>query len=157
MDAAADPRFTADNILGEIAKNYRLPLVDRLLYRFAIIPATRRALLERREQTAWMHERPEWGRGRIDPFNPVKFTTLGLPVDGTIGNSDMVPLWNFQAHTQHVYHWDGLNTDLREVVLSSAIGDGATRTWVDRDVARWEQGDARQRMRSYGQGEKEDR
>ncbi|MBM80121.1 MAG: hypothetical protein CMJ78_05945, partial [Planctomycetaceae bacterium] len=24
------------------------------------------------------------------------------------------------------YHWDGLNTDLREVVLSSALGDGAT-------------------------------
>ena len=35
---ASDPRFTADTILAEIAKNTRLPLIDRLLYRFAIIP-----------------------------------------------------------------------------------------------------------------------
>ena len=41
--AASDPRFNASTILGEIAKNYRLPLMDRLLMRFAIIPATRRA------------------------------------------------------------------------------------------------------------------
>ena len=39
----------------------------------------------------------------------------------------MVPLWNLQAHKGYAFHWDGLNTDLREVVLSSAIGDGASR------------------------------
>ncbi len=39
--AAADPRFTAGTILGEIAKNYRLSATDRLLYRFVIIPQTR--------------------------------------------------------------------------------------------------------------------
>ena len=43
-------------------------------------------------------ERPDWGRGRIDPFNPVKFTILKQPIDTTIGNSDMVPLWNLKAH-----------------------------------------------------------
>lgn len=136
---AADPRFTAGTILGEIARNYRLSFRDRLLYRFAIIPATRRALLRLREQNAWMQHRPEWGRGRIDPFNPVKFRVLRQPVDETIGNSDMMPLWNSNRHAgnAYAYHWDGLNTDLREVVLSSAIGDGATMTWVDRDYARW--------------------
>ena len=146
MDAAADPRFTAGNILAEIAKNHRLPLVDRLLYRFAIIPATRRGLLRQRDENAWMHTRTEWGRGRIDPFNPVKFGVLRQPIDETIGNSDMVPLWNFKAHagSRYAYHWDGLNTDLREVVLSSAIGDGATTTWVDRDYLRWEQTDKRE-------------
>ena len=41
-----------------------------------------------------MRSRPDWGRGRIDPFNPVKFRYLEQPVDATIGNSDMVPLWN---------------------------------------------------------------
>ena len=45
---ASDPRFNAATILGEIAKNYRLPLMDRLLYRFAIIPATRRGCCGRR-------------------------------------------------------------------------------------------------------------
>lgn len=146
MEAAADPRFTPGNILGEIAKNYRLSTLDRLVYRFAIIPATRRALLRLRGQSTWMHTRTEWGRGRIDPFNPVKFRVLGQPIDETIGNSDMVPLWNFGAHagSRYAYHWDGLNTNLREVVVSSAIGDGASRTWVDRDYLRWGETDRRE-------------
>jgi mono/diheme cytochrome c family protein len=144
MAAAADPRFTPDRILEEIGRNYRLSAVDRLLYRLAIIPGTRRALLRLREANAWMSDRPEWGRGRIDPFNPVKYTTLRQPIDRTIGNSDMVPLWNFRSHSGYAYHWDGLSTDLREVVMSSAIGDGASMTWVDRDYARWERTDTRQ-------------
>ena len=144
--AAADPRFTASTILAEIAKNHRLSFVDRLLYRFAIIPGTRRALRQLAEQSAWMQHRPEWGRGRIDPFNPVKFRMLGQPVDDTIGNSDMVPLWAFKKHSayDYAYHWDGLNTDLREVVMSSAIGDGANMTWVDRDYAKWDRQDKRE-------------
>ncbi len=57
-----------------------------------------------------MQTRPEWGRGRIDPFNPVKFRTLQQPIDQTIGNSDMVPLWNLKRRDGTSYHWDGLNT-----------------------------------------------
>src|SRR5262249_20961446 len=101
------------------------------------IPATRRALLRLRDSDGWMHGRPDWGRGRIDPFNPVKYTTLRQPIDSTIGNSDMVPLWNLQQHQGYAFHWDGLNTSLQEVVLSSAIGDGATTKWVDRDFRKW--------------------
>jgi hypothetical protein len=140
--AASDPRFNASTILGEIAKNTRLSLVDRLSMRFAIIPATRRALLQARDrQDVWMRTRPDWGPGRIDPFNPVKFGILELPVDGTIGNSDMVPVWNIRRRDGWAYHWDGLNTSLREVVVSSALGDGASRAWADRDVAKWDDDD----------------
>jgi mono/diheme cytochrome c family protein len=138
---AADPRFTADTILGEIAKNVRLSLMDRFLYRFVIIPQTRRAILQLRDADAWMAANPDWGRGRIDPFNPVKFGILKQPIDDTIGNSDMMPVWNLAAHSGYALHWDGLNTDLREVVLSSALGDGATIKWVDRDVAKWDETD----------------
>jgi mono/diheme cytochrome c family protein len=138
---ASDPRFTADTIMAEIAKNTRLPLMDRLLYRFAIIPATQRGLIQLRDQDAWMQQRPDWGRGRIDPFNPVKFRTLKQPIDDTIGNSDMVPLWNLKRREGTSYHWDGLNTSLREVVQSSAIGDGATIKWVDRDYQNWDSSD----------------
>jgi hypothetical protein len=135
---ASDPRFTADTLMNEIAKNVRLSTTDALLYRFAIIPSTRKALLQLQDQDAWMRRNPDWGRGRIDPFNPVKFTTLKQPVDTTIGNSDMVPLWNLKQHRGYAYHWDGLNSDLKEVVLSSAIGDGATTAWVDRDNRNWD-------------------
>lgn len=141
--SASDPRFTATTILNEIAKNTRLPFIDRLLYRFAIIPGTRRALLQLKEQDAWMDTRTDWGRGRIDPFNPVKFGILRQPVDGTIGNSDMMPLWNQARRDGSAYHWDGLSTSLREVVQSSALGDGASRRWVERDYAKWDETDPR--------------
>ena len=84
-------------------EEHRLSTLDRLLYRFAIIPRTRRALRELDQADAWMRSRPDWGRGRIDPFNPVKFRMLRQPIDETIGNSDMMPLWNLQgAHGPRV-------------------------------------------------------
>ena len=138
---ASDARFTADAILAEIAKNTRLSFVDRMLYRFAIIPGTRRALLRLGDANAWMASRPDWGRGRIDPFNPVKFGILKQPIDDTIGNSDMMPLWNLRRRDGTAYHWDGLSASLREVVQSSALGDGATQKWVDRDYAKWNETD----------------
>src|SRR5437762_504508 len=66
---ASDPRFTADNIMAEIAKNYSLAPSDQMVYRM-IIPFTRRAILRLKGQDAWMNDRPDWGKGRIDPFNP---------------------------------------------------------------------------------------
>ncbi len=144
--AAADPRFNANTLMAEIARNTRLSLLDRLLYRFALIPGTRRQLRQvAAREDGWMHKRPDWGMGRIDPFNPVKFGILRLPFDDTIGNSDMVPVWNLGAHRGQAMHWDGLNTSLKEVVLSSALGDGAPTAWVDRDVANWDNPNPRQR------------
>ena len=146
LDCASDPRFTADVILAEIAKNHELSAFERLIYRFVIIPQTREALLEVKARESWMDENPDWGRGRIDPFNPVKFRYLEQPKVGTIGNSDMMPLWNLGTRTGpgRAFHWDGLNTDLREVVISSAIGDGTPVSWVDRDVAKWNNTDRRE-------------
>ena len=143
--AASDPRFTPSTILNEIAKNTQLSFMDRLLYRFAIIPGTRRALLDLKKQNAWMDSRPDWGRGRIDPFNPVKFGILRQPIDDTIGNSDMLPLWSQARREGKAYHWDGLSTNLREVVQSSALGDGASQRWVERDYAKWNETDDRKK------------
>jgi len=142
-DAAADARFTSTTILTEISKNYRLPLLERELYRFVIIPRTRTALLRLREQGAWMHSRTEWGRGRLDRVNPIKFRRLDQPVDDTVGTADTMPVWNLKAHTGP-YFWDGMNPDLREAVVSSASADGASTTWLDRDFGGWDNDDARE-------------
>jgi len=142
-DAAADPRFTSTTILTEISKNYRLSLVERELYRFVIIPRTRRALLRLREEGGWMARHAEWGRGRVDRLNPIKFRPLDQPVDDTIATVDTMPVWNLKAHGA-AYFWDGRNTDLREVVLSSAVADGASSKWLDRDFGRWDTTDARE-------------
>jgi len=145
LACASDPRFTADVILGEIAKSHRFSAYEQLVYRFVIIPRTREGLLTVKARESWMDKNPDWMRGRIDPFNPVKFRYLKQPIDGTIGNSDMMPLWNLGTRegANRAFHWDGLNTKLREVVVSSAIGDGTATKWVERDLARWDSTDRR--------------
>ncbi|MDQ3849949.1 MAG: cytochrome c [Actinomycetota bacterium] len=125
---ASDKRFTAGNILKAIERHTDLDAVDKVLYRFAIIPRTRSALRDYRDRFRWTEKRPDWGRGRIDPFNPVKFYQLKIDqdTDHTIGNSDMEPLWQMAKKQGYALHWDGLNDSLIEVVLTGAIGDGAT-------------------------------
>ena len=124
---ANDPRFTPDYILDAIAYNHQLSWLETQLYRYLIIPQTKQGILNQQQSYAWMDSRPNWGPGRIDPFNPVKFRTLSLPVDDTIGNSDMMSLWNQKQHQGFALHWDGLETSLTETVNTGAIGDGATR------------------------------
>jgi len=125
---AADQRFTADQLIPAMAAKVELSWLDKITYRFVLIPFVRKRLLEQGEDLAWAKRRPAWGPGRIDPFNPVKFGMLHLADDETIGNSDMQAIWNLDAREQirpHApLHWDGLNNSVREVVISSALGDG---------------------------------
>ena len=127
--AGSDPRFNGRAIMREITAIYDMPWWERAIYRVVLIPATRSALRKQSPRFAWTDSRPDWGPGRIDPFNPVKFQNLRLPDDGTIGNSDMMPLWALgelsATNTRKFsFHWDGLQTDLYETVISGAIGDG---------------------------------
>ena len=124
--AGSDPKFNADNILGEIGKIYELSWLDKIVYRYVLIPATKKALIKNGQQYSWTYEKPIWGPGRIDPFNPIKFGILQMGMDETIGNSDMPPLWNMTARKKHAMHWDGLNTDFHECAVAGAIGDGMT-------------------------------
>jgi mono/diheme cytochrome c family protein len=127
--AGADPRFNADAVMREIAAIYDMPGWEALLYRYVLVPATKSALKEQGARYAWTDSRPDWGPGRIDPFNPVKFYNLGLADDGTIGNSKIMPLWDLAAltpETHYALHWDGLSTSLEETALAGAIGDGLT-------------------------------
>jgi hypothetical protein len=129
MRSAEDARFTSDNVMKEITAIYDMPLWERVLYRYLLIPATKKALNQQSARYEWMKSRPDWGPGRIDPFNPVKFYNLKLPDDGTIGNSDMMPLWDLEGltpQTRYAFHWDGLSTSLEESALAGAIGDGLT-------------------------------
>src|SRR5262249_34723770 len=97
---AADHRFTPDQLIPAMAAKVKLSWLDRLTYRFVLIPFVRRRLLEQGEALAWANGRPAWGPGRIDPFNPVKFGMLHLPDDKTIGNE--------QIRASAPLHWDGL-------------------------------------------------
>jgi hypothetical protein len=126
FESAADPQFNADRILEAMEYSYDFSLFDRFLYRYIIIPRAKSGMMEQKEQFDWTYKLPDWGHGRIDPFNPVKFRMLKQPFDGTIGNSDMVPIWNLRPRVGMSLHWDGLNSVIPDVTRSSALGDGAT-------------------------------
>lgn len=139
---AGAPEFSADHIIDEIQRDGEpLSALDRVLYRYLLIPQTQKALLQQRDDYAWTDGRPRWGRGRIEPFNPVKFGMLKLPVDQTLGMADFLPLWKLEPHDGFNFHWDGLNADLGEVFRSSALGDGATTKSIALDnlarLQRW--------------------
>lgn len=143
IKAGQDPKFETGRIMTEIKAIYDMPWWEKILYRFLLIPLTKNGLQGQSKTFAWMMDKPEWGIGRIDPFNPVKFNQLQLPVDQTIGNSDMMPLWAMNQvvnRKDKVYalHWDGLNTDLHEVVVAGGIGDGMTAVTYQRIAKRIE-------------------
>jgi hypothetical protein len=149
---ADDPRFNGTTIMAEIEHNYQLSLLDKLTYRFVLIPFTKVTLQQQERainQYGWMRQLPRWGNGRIDPFNPVKYRVLNQPVDGSIGNSDMMPVWNLAAHQGYSFHWDGLNSTLQEVLISSAIGDGTPLKWIDRDWKKSDTESSLKRIRDF--------
>ena len=93
-----------------------MPLIDRLLYRYLVIPVTRSQILQNeKENYYWMPERPLWGPGRTD-MNPFQRQVLRLPDDHTVGSTDIMPIWNERAREGMLHHSDGLNPSLVESV-----------------------------------------
>ena len=117
-NCAVDQEFNADNLIPVMDGKVGLGFFEKQLYRFVLIPVVRKQLKKQGEDYAWSYQRPRWGPGRIDPFNPVKFNMLKLTNDGSVGNSDMLPLWNMGEREKRpwaTFHWDGLTTSLREL------------------------------------------
>ncbi len=141
--AANDPRFNAKTILAEIDGSYPLRWYDRLLYRFVLIPLTRKRLREQGEDFAWTADRPRWGPGRDAPMNLTKFNFLQMPDDGTVDHTDFPAIWHLAAReqTERVFkegqpiashtmlmNLDGATTSFRSVIIDSALGLGSRNT-----------------------------
>jgi hypothetical protein len=124
---ANSPQFKAGPILAEIDRQGgRLNPLQKLLYRFVIIPQTRTAMLAQQRELSFMDGQPDWGPGRAAGFNPAKVQVLKRPYDGTLDTVDFPPLWAMEKRRGGGYHWDGLQTSLHEVFLNSGIGNGAS-------------------------------
>ena len=126
IDSAKDPRFNPDNLIREIELVTELPWLDRVLYRFVIIPFTKRALLEREPQFAWVYrpDFPDWGRGRDDAMNLTKYFMIKFPMDDTFGPTDMPSIWNLTKYDPEpmTMNWDGATHDAYSVIMDSALG-----------------------------------
>jgi hypothetical protein len=132
--SARDERFNANVIMAEMENHTDLNFFEKMLYRYLVIPGTKDALVSDAAEFDYEFRNPDTGRGRIDPFNALKFQTLDQPIDETIGHADMMPIWYLNNRVDSALHWDGLNTSVTEVVVSSGIGDGATEKSINLEV-----------------------
>ncbi len=126
VDCAKDPRFNADNLMHEINQVTELDWFDSLAYRFLIIPITRKRLLEREAQFAWIYHAPfpEWGRGRDDAMNLTKYFMIGSAMDNSFGPTDMPAIWNLKKYDADgtTMNWAGDSHDAYSVIIDSALG-----------------------------------
>jgi mono/diheme cytochrome c family protein len=127
IDCAKDPRFNADILMAEINRVTELDFIDKLLYRFLIIPITKKRLLEREAQFAWIYrpDFPDWGRGRDDGMNLTRYFMIKAPMDDYFGPADMPAIWNLKKYdpskgSRPNYAAD--THDVHSVVIDSALG-----------------------------------
>ena len=127
VDCAKDPRFNADTMMPEINLAADLDWIDRLAYRYLIIPITRKRLIEREAQFQWIyrHDFPEWGRGRDDAMNLTKYFMIRWPMDDSFGPTDMPSVWNLQKYSEergNRMNFAGDSHNAYSVIIDSALG-----------------------------------
>ena len=141
--SAGDQRFNADTLLGAIQQeNPSFSWLESLMYRYVVIPRTKDALLKRAAEVGAFEQRPRFGPGRVDTFNPYKIHFgFDLSADPTVGTADLPSLWNQRPRQGLWLHWDGNNNKVEERNISAALGAGATESTLDHEslnrVADW--------------------
>lgn len=130
---AEDPRFTTDNLLEGIKQqNPGFGFLDRVLYRFVVLPQVEKAFKGFVTQYAWLKTRPPFGPGRVDTFNPYKiYHHLDMSHDDSIGSVDFPTIYNQKPRVGMHLHWDGNNDVVEERNISAAIGAGAEPATLD--------------------------
>ena len=134
-NCAKDPRFNADTILAEIQQSTHLSFVDRQIYRYLIIPFTKKALVQQESELAWMNRKtdadgrpwPQWGKGRDDPMNLTKYFMTQMKVDDTTGQADFPSVWNLKVRKGDglFLNWSCDTPAVRSVLIDSGLGLGA--------------------------------
>lgn len=127
VDCAKDPRFNPDTLMAEIGLAADLDWIDRMAYRFLIIPITKKRLTEREGQFQWIyrHDFPEWGKGRDDAMNLTKYFMIRWPMDDSFGPTDMPAVWNLRKYRPELGHrmnFAGDSHDPYSVIMDSALG-----------------------------------
>ena len=103
----------------------RLQLLDR----FTLVPIARQAMLERKEQFAFMETQPPWGHGRFEAINGVKIRLLKMPYDKSFGVVDIPAIW--KLNPDHARNWDGNHLGLTDAIWTEALTTGVPRKTMD--------------------------
>jgi hypothetical protein len=80
-DCAKDPRFDSDNLVSAIENFTKLDFVDKMLYRFYVIPATKKHIIEAGANFLWTYrnEPPACGRGSDGPTYSSRYLPDDVP------------------------------------------------------------------------------
>jgi len=131
LGMAGDPRLNADSLIPAIEKTgTKLDWLDRLVWRYYIIPTMQNTLAERKAQLGpLLAAQPAWGPGRVDTFNPYKLeqfhtTFAQLSEQERVGTAGFPAVFNQGARQGMHLHWDGNNDSLAERNLSASLGAG---------------------------------
>ena len=123
--------FDADHLIPAIEKvNPDFSWLDKLFYRYAVIPQTKDGLQDRANKMATVFERDEWVYGRVDTFATHKYILFDLP-DDTSGLVDFPSVWNQGPREGMWLHWDGNNNSVHARNLIAGISAGATVESLD--------------------------
>lgn len=148
LDAGVDERLAAETLMPAMREaGARLSFVDKLVWRFYVIPRVREGFIQRRSRlAAFMADQKPWGPGRVDTFNPYKLVQMEMKYAALSqaeikGASDFPAIFNQAPREGMELHWDGNNKSLAERNLSAALGAGVTVQSVDHEsigrVAEW--------------------
>lgn len=150
LGLAGDERMNPDILLPALDEvGADLDWLDRLAWRFAVLPRLREGLVQRSARLSpLLQEQPAWGPGRVDTFNPYKVLVFGrkageLSRQERVGVADFPSIYHQRPRGEQnmELHWDGNNPSLQERNLSAAIGAGVTEETVDHAaierVAEW--------------------
>jgi hypothetical protein len=138
MDCTLDSRLTADAVRGRYPEEGGPSPFERSLMRFGLIDRLKLQTLDLRNRIEpLLYGRvPDWGRGRVDTFNPYKAIQFNwqlsrLPASERVAASDYPSLWNQQPREGMHLHWDGNNDSVDERNLSASLGAGVTPVTID--------------------------
>ncbi|NER79948.1 MAG: cytochrome c [Leptolyngbya sp. SIO1D8] len=124
--AGLDERFNADHLMPYINEVANLNLLEKLLYRFIVIPQTRNELIHQGHDFSFMERQPPYGPGRVDTFTSYKTRRYGFPVEQLApvelkGISDYPSIWHQRPRQNLRLHWDGNNNDGSERNRTAAL------------------------------------
>ncbi|PSN14435.1 hypothetical protein C7271_21670 [filamentous cyanobacterium CCP5] len=122
-----DARFTAQEMMPQIeAIGADFNPLEKLLYRFFVIPRSRDALITLASKLAFIDLESAYGPGRVDTFTPYKTRQFNFPVDQLRaeelnGIGDFPSIWQQRPRQGMQLHWDGNNTSVDERNNSAAL------------------------------------
>ena len=100
--------------------------LEKLVYRFVVIPKTRDEFVRQGHDFQFMQRQSTYGPGRVDTFTSYKTRRYGFPVEKLEeselhGISDFPSIWNQRPRQTLRLHWDGNNNNGSERNRTAAL------------------------------------